>query len=122
LDERRLHFDRCWPWLEAALKVAGNTHGKEDLWAGIERGEYAFWPGHRSAIVTEFYTSPRAKVVNFWLCGGDLKELLVMWPHIEAWAKDNGCVAAIGAGRAAWGRVMRRFGYRPVHTTFEREL
>lgn len=115
-------FARCWPWLEAALEVAGNTHSKDDLLEAIRRGDATFWPGQRSAVVTEFYTTPRAKALSFWLCGGDLRELLQMLPHIEAWAKANGATHSMACGRTAWGRALRRFGFVPVHTTFEKEL
>jgi hypothetical protein len=108
--------------IRAALTVAGDTHSVADVCALVERGDAHLWIGKRCVIVTEFFVAPRLKALNFWLLGGDLKELLAMAAAVEAWAKQCGCTHAFGAGRKEWGRVLRRHGYRPTHVTFEKEL
>lgn len=72
-----------------------------------------FWPGRRCAVVTEFYDYPRLRACNFWLLGGELKELLAMRPMIEDWAAAQGCTRMLGGGpRRGWGRLLQPFGYR----------
>jgi hypothetical protein len=114
---------RCRPFIEAALVHAGGGHGIGDVQALIERGQAHFWPGERCAVVTEFWTSPRLKALNFWLLGGDLKELLRMRPAIEAWAAGQGCARAMGGGvHPGWARVLGKAGYEPRWTIYCKEL
>lgn len=106
---------RCRTWIEAALAYCGGTHLIEDVEAQIERGEAQFWPGERSAVVTELVQFPRMSALHFWLCGGDLKELTTeMRPRIEAWGVGQGCTRFSTAGRHGWQRVMKRHGYEPL--------
>ncbi len=114
---------RCRPWIEAALEHGGGTHTIGDVQGLIERGQAHFWPGERAAIVTEFWTTPRLKSLNFWLLGGDLKALLRMRPQIEAWAVRHGCGRAMGGGvHRGWARVLGGAGYRPHWTIYCKEL
>lgn len=114
-------WQRCRPWIEAALDTCV-THGIEDIEAGIVSGLYQFWPGKRCAIVTEIATFPKGRVLNIWLLGGDLKELMQMRPHVEAWGKAQGCKWADGFGRPGWGRVLGKHGYRAVGTSYSKGL
>jgi hypothetical protein len=116
---------RCRPWVEAALAHAGGGYTIEDVQAGIERGDFQFWPGARCAVVTELVVSPRSAWLNFWLTGGELSELLIMRPHIERWALARGCSEARGGGlaeRRGWARVLRAAGYRPRWTIYSKNL
>ena len=103
LRELRAEFDRCWPWLDAAIARYGRTHGKENLWQRIVDGLAHFWPGPMCAIVTECINYPTGlKRLNFWLRGGSMKEILPLSDLIEEWAKRHGCHEAIGTGRDGW--------------------
>jgi hypothetical protein len=114
---------RCRPYLEAALEHAGGTHAIEDVARLIEQGRAHFWPGRRCAAVTEFYDYPRLKACNFWLVGGDLKELLRLEPIIAAWARGQGCERMLGGGpRAGWARLLGPRGYRPGWTIYSKDL
>lgn len=107
----REQFDAHWPKLKKALHHYGPTHKKEDVWALIEQGKAQFWPGTRSAIVTEILTWPTGfKELRGWLAAGDIKEIRVMEKFIAGWAAENGCRRALLAGRRGW---LRGFdGYR----------
>jgi hypothetical protein len=123
--DRLQHWVRCGPYIEAALAESRQTHGPADVLLAVGSGRAHFWPGARCAVVTEFWEAPRLKALNFWLLGGDLKELLVMRPQIEAWAIGQGCKQAIGGGvhdRRGWGRVLESGGYRPRWTIYEKDL
>lgn len=106
-------WDRCRPWIEAALKYTLGTHTIEDVEAGIADGRYQFWAGARSAIVTEIISYPRLKALNYWLIGGDLRELKYMERRISAWARGHGCSRAIGVGRKGFQRVFEEHGFKP---------
>ncbi len=112
---------RCAPWLDAALARDGGFFALEDVAAAIGRGEAQFWPGKRSAIVTQFWTFPRARALHFWLAGGDLSEITdQMQPVIEAWARDQGCQRSIIAGRRGWLKALP--DYRPLWTAMSKDL
>jgi len=101
--ELRSEFDRCWPWLDVAIARYGRTYEKHHLWQRIVAKQAHFWPGPMCAIVTEFLIYPTGlNRLNFWLRGGDLKEVLTLSDEIEEWAKQQGCHEAIGTGRDGW--------------------
>lgn len=112
-------WERCRPWIEAALTHAGDFYTADDIKAEIDAGDAVFWPGADAAVVTQFWDFPRAKAVNFWLAGGDLEELRVMHDAIIEWAKAKGCDHAIIAGRSGWSRAL---GYKPAWTAMSKEL
>lgn len=107
-------WERCSPWIENALAYALGTHTIDDVWDMVQRGDAVFWPGKKSAVVTEFHEFPRLKSLHFWLCGGDLKELVRdMRPCIEAWGAAQGATRFTTAGRDGWQRAMSPYGYTP---------
>lgn len=114
IESPQAAWERCRPYIEAALVYAEGTHTIDDVWEMVERGEAHFWPGEQCAVVTEFLIYPRLKGLHFWLCGGDLNELVETWrPRIEAWGSALGCTRFTTAGRNGWQRVMSKHGYRP---------
>ena len=115
-------FDRCTPWIEAALAYADGTHTLEDIRNGIAEDRFQLWAGKRAAIVTELLAYPRKKAVNFFLIGGDLDELKIMEPIICEWAKRQGCDRSIGVGRKGLQRVFERAGYVPKWFYISKEL
>lgn len=108
-------WKRCSGWISAALEYAGGTHTLDDVREAIERGEAHFWPGERSAIVSEFQIYPRLTRFHFWLAGGDMIELLeTLRPACEAWAQSLGVNKFSVAGREGWIRAMKKYGYAPA--------
>jgi len=116
---------RCRPWIEAAVS-RGDLYGIEDVERRIMDGEVLFWPGKRCAAITEFLEFPKARILNFWLLGGDLRELLEdMHPVIEDFARKMGCkrlTGVYGKGRRGWSRVLEKHGYAPFWTALGKEL
>jgi len=113
-------WERCGPWLAAALDRAGNTHALEDVRAMVEAGEAHFWPGRRCALVTRINEYPRLKALSWWLIGGDdLSEVLAFLPLLERWARELGCRRMEGVGRRGWERVT---GFRPLAVFMVRDL
>jgi hypothetical protein len=104
-------WERCRPFVADALAYSHGTHSIGDVEAAIAAGEATFWPGQGSAMVTEILDLPGAKVLHFWLCGGDLDELQRMRAFIEGVGQAQGCTKASTAGRRGWSRVLKDDGY-----------
>lgn len=109
--------------LEAALEYCGGTHTLVDVIEQVYAGHMQFWPGERSAIVTQIVEHPRKRVLAFFLAGGDGAELREMRGRIERWAlTEHGCTCATLTGRRGWARsFMVEEGYSAdlVHMTKE---
>ena len=110
--------------VEAALEYSGGTHTLQDVVEQIFIGRMQFWPGERSAIVTEVVRHPRKSTLHFFLAGGEGQELREMRGRIEDWARtEHGCTSATLTGRRGWARsFMVDEGYRPVSIHMAKEL
>jgi hypothetical protein len=93
--------------LEAALEYAGGTHTLDDVIEQVYAGHMQFWPGVRSAIVTQIVEHPRKKVLVFFLAGGD--GTTAVDAH-QRWA-----TRLPAATRAARRSVVELQGCRLVH-------
>lgn len=109
-------------YIEDALEYTKGTHTLEDIWYGIVQGDFQFWPGEKSAVVTEIQIYPQTKVMHIFLAGGDLEELLQMEKSVRAYAKTIGCNSMSISGRRGWVRIFERDGWKEVCTTIAKEL
>jgi hypothetical protein len=113
VPEDRSEWLRCRPWIEKAIVHCRGTHVIEDIEVGIENGTYRFFAMPNCAAVVRIVEYPRARCLNYFLVGGDLKELMEkMEPHITAWAKTQGCTLATLVGREGWLRTLMPLGYK----------
>ena len=110
----RKEFDRCAPWLQAALDRDIGAFELEDVWRYITEGKAQFWPLEKSAVVTALEYWPRKIVLRYWLCGGELEDCLKIESTIEAWAKKAGATCGIIGGRKGWLKALS--GYRNAYT------
>ena len=100
-------WERCGPWLQAALDHAGNLFTLDDVKQAVLRGEATFHPGLNAAVITEIRVYPQKKIYNCWLAGGDIEELkLAFAPAVRKYAKRAGCDAITIQGRPGWKRVF----------------
>lgn len=114
-------FERCWPFLERALKRGLPTHSKEDVWAEIADGTAQLWPLPNAAIVTRIVTYPTGlKIGVGWLAGGDLKEIQQAEPEIAQWLKGQGCSHFVLQARTGWERALN--GYRRKSVNLIKDL
>lgn len=111
-------------YLEPALDYAGGTHLWDDIVQGIAEGRFQFWPGIRSAIITEIIEYPRQRTLHFFLAGGNQPELEVMLPGILQWGRSRGCTSASLVGRQGWTRsfLTRTEGWKPRSVVMTKEL
>lgn len=115
-------FKRLSPQIEAALEYTKGTHTLDDIWHGIVEGRFQFWPGDKSAIVTDIEIYPQRRVMHIFLAGGDLEELLEMEKAVEAYASTIGCNSMSISGRRGWLKVFQNDGWQEVCTTIAKEL
>jgi Domain of unknown function (DUF6817) len=124
--ERRMEFERCWPWLEASL-LEGSferpdgtkwpTHEKHHVWERIVNGKSLFWPRAKCAAITEFHTAPTGlKSHHTWLSGGDknaaLSAVKELQFELEEFGRKNGSHRQTGSGRRGWLWAFE--GYREI--------
>ena len=109
-------------YIEDALEYARGTHTIDDIWDGIVAGNFQFWPGNKSAVVTEIQIYPRKKVMHIFLAGGDLEELLEMEKSVRAFAKTIDCNSMSISGRRGWVKIFERDGWDEVCTSIVKEL
>ena len=114
-------FERCRPWLEAALAHSVGGYGIAHVRGAIEAGTAQFWPTANSAAVTTIETFPSGlNVLQFWLAGGSLDELGLTEANVLAWARTLGCGKAVIVGRAGWQRRLE--GYRDAGRILVKDL
>jgi len=119
-----IDWARLEPHLENALDYAGGTHSLEDVFVGVAAGDYQFWPGGDSAIVTEIVDFPQKTVLHYFLAGGNLAELEQMADEIEDWARTQRDIHSITlTGRRGWTKsFLRDRGYTQSSVSMTKEL
>jgi hypothetical protein len=115
-------FDRCVPWLDAAINKGWGTHTIEDVRQQVLDGTAQLWPAPRGAMVTEVVTFPRRKVMNIFLAGGDLDQLLEMETDATEWCKGWGATGVMLHGRKGWEKVLAERGYRHLYTVLGKDF
>lgn len=122
-EARRADWERCRGWLEDALIHDGGFYSIKDIAEYVERGEAHLWAGEHSAAVTQWWFFPKDKVLNLWLAGGDLAELVErMFPAAEVWAAERGATRIMLAGRPGWQRVFAPKGFKVLSTLLIKEI
>jgi len=77
------------------------------------------------AGVTEVLTYSKQKVFHIFLFAGiDFELQSQVFPIVEAFAKDCGCVAIEQWGRKGWAKTLPKYvpGFREVYTVMRKEL
>jgi hypothetical protein len=107
LASLRSEFNRVWPLLWKSLCEFGPTHNKEQVWRHLVTQTAFLWTSKNSAVLGEIINHPIGlRSFNYWLQGGNLKELEKLHPIIEEWARERGCHRVTGRGRDGWVRIM----------------
>jgi hypothetical protein len=114
-------WERCSPWLQAALDHASGDYTLADVLELVRKGDAQFWAGRQSAIVTQVDEYPHSRVLTLWLGGGDLRELSDdLIPRAETFGRECGCTRSRIIGRQGWARALAGDGYRPVAAVVEK--
>lgn len=114
------HFDRVSPWIQAALDAEPfPTHTLEYVRERLDAGHCQLWPTDKSAAVVEIVTYPTgAKIMSYWLSGGDLDAIVRTHHHMEPFARSEGCIGIEMKARRGWQPVLKSLGFTPVGTYF----
>lgn len=115
-------LERCKPWIEAALVYCNGTHEWDDIVAGIASSKMQLWAAPRGCIVTEIVVYPRKKVINIFLAGGELDQIMDMEHDIGQWAKSHGCTGGMMTGRLGWKKPLTENGWKLQHVSFHKEI
>lgn len=116
-------FERCTPWIEAALEYTYGTHDLQSIRDGVEDGRYQFFFTPRGCAITQVSDYPLMRVLSIILYGGELENALEYLPMVEGWAAEQGCERVEITGRRGWVQALGRdAGYREAWTTVIKEL
>jgi hypothetical protein len=100
-------FERCWPWIAAAMERFGHTHEKEQLLELIQKNAAQLHPYPHSGLMTYIHNHPSGlRDGILWLAGGNLNELVRAKPLVEQWFKSEGCNRSCINGRRGWSKVF----------------
>lgn len=111
-------------YIESALRYADYSHTFGDICEMVDRGQLHFWPGPNSVIITEFLEYPSYRALNFFLAGGDIRELEAMYIPLEKFARAAGCDRVVMTGRKGWERsfLTKKEGWTPKLVVYEKKF
>jgi hypothetical protein len=109
-------WTRCKQWIADGLEFSGGLYSIEDVERRIENGEMIFLPAEHCAVVLEFISYPRAKVLNVFSGGGSPRDAMkeyaeIVDPFIADFAKRNNCKLVMHHCRKSGERLGRALGY-----------
>ena len=122
IDEMMAELLRCRGWIEDALDFGGNTHDFEDIVKAVFSGHMQLWANERGCAVTEMVVFPKKKMLNVFLAGGDMDQILDMESACEEFAKMNDCDGLTIAGRKGWKKVLGQRGWTERLMVMERSF
>ena len=109
--------------IQMALDEGNGTHTLEDIFDGLDSGQYQIWPGGEYVAITEVVKYPQKKVLFFFLMAGKMNHLLENSGKAEQVARDLGCSSIMFNGRLGFLRSpLRDIGFVPVWVAMERTL
>jgi len=112
-------FERAWVFLAPAIERSGE-HTKASVLAALGRGHRQLWVSATSATITEMIVYPSGlKVMNIWLGGGDLGQILSWFPAMEKWGRTNGATQSRINGRRGW---VKTTGYKEIRVVMSKDL
>lgn len=112
-------FEAAWEILGPAVERSGENT-RESVLRTMCGGCRQLWVSPSSAVVTEMLHYPSGlKVVNGWLAGGDLQEIVSWLPMLEDWGRQRGATEARVNGRRGWARA---FGYQEFRSAMKKGL
>lgn len=97
----------CRAALLPAIEMTHGTHTEDDILAALIAGHMRLWRRNQSGLVTEFCQFPRMKVINVFLAGGELEDILPLQAEVENYGRKQGCQrATMLAARDGWLRTI----------------
>lgn len=115
--------------LKPSTDVSNGKFKVDDIRDGIMKHDLVLWMILKDKRPVAFYTTRlieyptrRAMAVD-WVGGsGVMSWRAAALDMMEAHAKVNRCLHLEGYGRAAWGRILARRGWKPEYVAYRMEL
>jgi len=119
MTEAQEQWKRCKPWIEQALEYTNGMYDIEDIEASLAEQTMVFMPGENSALVLDIGQTPKGKVLNVFLGGGEkgktLREYIErMDASVVAFARANNCRWITHHTRLSGERIGKMLGYRKL--------
>lgn len=105
---------RVKPFLLPAIACTNGTHTVDDVLLMLGAGQLTLWPGAKAALITEIEQKPRMKVLNVFLGGGDVRELIQIENRLVDFARAQGCTRITGGSRRSVSEGGKYDGWQRV--------
>src|SRR5262245_55054014 len=116
------HWSDNFQRLQETCRRSGGLHDAADVLHELQTDNTKFWRASpNSFLVGEIVTYPRRRILNYWLAGGDLKEVLAFSEEYKPLARAAGCDAVFLTGRPGWERVLAA-KYRRVGVIMKQDV
>lgn len=110
--QRARLFLEAYPYLEDSIALISEQYTPDDVFSYYMQGKCEMIRGEKSVMLLRIDESPRMRIAEIWLGGGDAEELLgPMRAKAEIWAARNGCKQVAFVGRHGWSRKKDDTGY-----------
>jgi len=127
------HVGLVWPEAEPmlipAIATAKGKFNSEDIAEELKAGVLLLWIVADdmvpiAAITTRIVRYPQCNALAMdWLGGSRMREWLPQANEtLLRYAKQNDCTHLECYGRKAWGRWLRRFGWRPDYIAYRMDI
>lgn len=104
------------------IASAGCDWTPDEIWQGVQRGDFHLFHHPEGCMVGEFIVSPRHKALHIFAAGGTLKAMSDLGPTVEAFGRLHNCDMTCATGRRGWLRYARKHGYQPAAPVIWKEL
>tara|TARA_B100000287_G_C20654348_1_gene788023 strand:+ start:1487 stop:1870 length:384 start_codon:yes stop_codon:yes gene_type:complete len=101
-----VEFLRCLEFLKPAIEIH-KTHSIIDIFGMLVNGTAFLVALKNSAGVLEIVEYPKYKSCRIWLAGGNMEEMINIYPEIQKWAKYRQCKKIEIIGRKGWEKVFK---------------
>jgi hypothetical protein len=118
--EIRTEFLRVKDWLAEGVFLGNVDDFLQSLWKSLLENKCVLITSHNAAGIFREMNTPKGKVLNIPLAGGDMDELRQMERYVEHRARENGFVLMSINGRRGWLRALD--GYKEVSVYMEKNL
>ena len=112
------------PWLEAALASSNNPETLLDVYEQVSRRPgHDLWVCDTATILTVLVAGQKGPLLHLWLAGGAMDGIQQLYPLVEAFARELGCISMTLIGRRGWERsFLRDEGWAPTLVHLEKRF
>ncbi len=105
------------------MEYSGGTHDFDDIVEGLGRGCTSVVAGTSGGVSSrKLWLYPKKSVLNVFLGGGELDQIMDMHKDVIEWAKTQGCAALTMSGRFGWKKPLEAHGWKAQHASYVKEF